>query len=63
MEHSGIHRGELHAQSLDGMHHQSAEPQCCCGRTQCAYLVQNRLALEDLEQDVKSAARVGQVRS
>jgi hypothetical protein len=36
---------------------------CCCGRSQCAYLAHNNAALEGLEKDLLSAARIGQVRS
>lgn len=36
--------------------------QCCCGRIECAYLQSNCSALDDLEQDVRTAAQLGQVR-
>lgn len=36
--------------------------QCCCGRTDCAYLRHNGSALDDLEKDVRTAAELGQVR-
>jgi hypothetical protein len=39
-------------------HHQSA---CCCGNPACAYLKQNQDSLDDLEQDVRNAAKLGQV--
>lgn len=39
-------------------HHQSA---CCCGNPDCAYLKQNQDSLDDLEQDVRNAAKLGQV--
>jgi hypothetical protein len=39
-------------------HHQSA---CCCGNLDCAYLKQNQDSLDDLEQDVRNAAKLGQV--
>ena len=39
-------------------HRQSA---CCCGNTDCAYLKQNQASLDDLEQDVRNAAKLGQV--
>ena len=34
---------------------------CCCGNPACAYLRQNQASLEDLEQDVRNAAKMGQV--
>ena len=40
--------------------HQSA---CCCGNPDCAYLKQNQASLDDLEQDVRNAAKLGQVRA
>lgn len=40
-------------------HHQSA---CCCGNPACAYLKRNQDSLQDLEQDVRNAAQIGQVR-
>ncbi|KAE8452782.1 hypothetical protein EG329_013054 [Mollisiaceae sp. DMI_Dod_QoI] len=33
---------------------------CCCGRTECAYLKHNCLALDDLEKEVRTAAQLGQ---
>jgi hypothetical protein len=36
--------------------------QCCCGRSDCAYLEHNNVALEGLERDLEKAARLGQVR-
>ncbi|CZR53272.1 uncharacterized protein PAC_03150 [Phialocephala subalpina] len=33
---------------------------CCCGRTDCAYLRHNCLALDDLEKEVRTAAQLGQ---
>lgn len=39
-------------------HHQSA---CCCGNPDCAYLKQNQDSLDDLQQDVRNAAKLGQV--
>ncbi|KAL5324214.1 hypothetical protein ACEPPN_008758 [Leptodophora sp. 'Broadleaf-Isolate-01'] len=33
---------------------------CCCGRTDCAYLKHNRVALDDLEKEVRTAASLGQ---
>lgn len=40
----------------------SSSLQCCCGRLDCAYLKHNNVALEDLEKDLETAARLGQVR-
>jgi hypothetical protein len=34
---------------------------CCCGRTDCAYLKHNCSALDDLENEVRTAAQLGQV--
>lgn len=36
-------------------------PQCCCGRTDCAFLSHNGELLESLERDVQTAAQLGQV--
>ncbi|CEL06761.1 hypothetical protein ASPCAL09933 [Aspergillus calidoustus] len=33
---------------------------CCCGRKECAYLQNNHVALEGLEKDLETAARLGQ---
>ncbi|EER25766.1 hypothetical protein CPC735_042100 [Coccidioides posadasii C735 delta SOWgp] len=33
---------------------------CCCGRPDCAYLQHNNAALQNLEKDVDTAARLGQ---
>lgn len=35
---------------------------CCCGRDKCALLEHNNVALEGLEKDLETAARLGQVR-
>lgn len=40
-----------------------ANLRCCCGRQDCALLEHNSLALEGLEKDLATAARLGQVRS
>jgi hypothetical protein len=37
------------------------ELRCCCGRTDCAYLKHNCVALDDLEKEVRTAAQLGQV--
>jgi hypothetical protein len=34
---------------------------CCCGKQDCAYLKHNCVALDDLEQEVRTAAQLGQV--
>lgn len=34
---------------------------CCCGNESCAYLKHNQSALEGLERDVSTAARLGKV--
>ncbi|PMD23608.1 hypothetical protein NA56DRAFT_621981 [Hyaloscypha hepaticicola] len=36
------------------------ELRCCCGRTECAYLKHNCVALDDLEKEVRTAAQLGQ---
>ncbi|KAH8796470.1 hypothetical protein BGZ57DRAFT_863626 [Hyaloscypha finlandica] len=36
------------------------ELRCCCGRTDCAYLKHNCVALDDLEKEVRTAAQLGQ---
>lgn len=35
---------------------------CCCGRDDCTLLEHNNVALEGLEKDLATAARLGQVR-
>ncbi|KAL4784520.1 hypothetical protein BJX76DRAFT_347759 [Aspergillus varians] len=37
-----------------------ADLHCCCGREECAYLQNNHDVLEGLEQDLETAARLGQ---
>ncbi len=39
-----------------------SSPTCCCGRLHCAYLQQNSSALVSLENDLRYAAQLGQVR-
>lgn len=39
-----------------------ADLHCCCGREECAFLRNNHDALEGLEKDLETAARLGQVR-
>lgn len=34
---------------------------CCCGNDACAYLKHNQTALDGLERDVSTAARLGKV--
>lgn len=36
---------------------------CCCGRPECAYLENNNTLLGDIERDLETAARLGQVRA
>ena len=36
---------------------------CCCGRPDCAYLQHSYAALEGLEKNLATAARLGQVKS
>jgi hypothetical protein len=36
-------------------------PACCCGNEHCAYLQHNQRALDGLERDVRTAAKLGQV--
>ena len=36
-------------------------PICCCGNAACAYLRHNQSALDGLEKDVSTAARLGKV--
>jgi hypothetical protein len=36
---------------------------CCCGRPDCAYLQRSYAALEGLEKDLATAARLGKVKS
>nr|XP_001395141.2 hypothetical protein ANI_1_72104 [Aspergillus niger CBS 513.88] len=38
----------------------SVPPRCCCGRDDCAFLLHNHVALEGLEKDLATAARLGQ---
>ncbi|KAF2681027.1 hypothetical protein K458DRAFT_344246, partial [Lentithecium fluviatile CBS 122367] len=38
----------------------SSIPQCCCGSSNCAFLVHNGKLLEGLERDVSKAAQLGQ---
>lgn len=41
--------------------HESTRMKCCCGRSDCAYLEHNNIALGGLERDLETAARLGQV--
>jgi hypothetical protein len=51
-----------HEPSIPNEAHDGHPPlQCCCGRLDCAYLKHNNAALEDLEKDLATAARLGQV--
>ena len=40
---------------------QQRRPICCCGNEACAYLKHNQSALDGLEKDVSTAARLGKV--
>ena len=51
----------LLSQPLGGMRGMERPATCCCGREQCAYLEHNEAAIEGLEKDLQSAARIGQV--
>ncbi|KAF2839297.1 hypothetical protein M501DRAFT_1003875 [Patellaria atrata CBS 101060] len=42
------------------MEQHSAQPRCCCGNEDCPYIVSNGKLLEGLEQDVQTAAQLGQ---
>ncbi|CAG7961973.1 unnamed protein product [Penicillium salamii] len=58
---------DSHPHSSEGFSiptHSSASTtlRCCCGRHDCALLEHNNVALEGLEKDLKTAARLGQVR-
>ena len=48
-------------QSGGGMRAIDCQATCCCGRSHCAYLEHNNVALEGLEKDLQSAAQIGQV--
>ena len=68
MEHSSCFQppasalDSLLSQSSGGMRASSELPTtCCCGRPKCAYLEHNDAALRGLEQDLQSAAQIGQV--
>lgn len=39
----------------------TTDMKCCCGRTDCSYLKHNSIALENLEEEVRTAATLGQV--
>ena len=55
--------------SSDGNHYLSipthsrapSSLRCCCGRDDCALLEHNNVALEGLEKDLETAAKLGQV--
>lgn len=55
----------LLAQSHSIPNSHPANPQtltCCCGRPECAYILHNNAALDDLERNIHTAAQLGQVR-
>jgi len=58
---SSYGQGEVDAANIPHQHHRQSA--CCCGNPACAYLKQNQDSLHDLEQDVRNAAQIGQVRS
>ncbi len=39
----------------------TTDMKCCCGHTDCSYLKHNSIALENLEEEVRTAATLGQV--
>ena len=41
----------------------SEDVRCCCGRADCAFLKHNCSALDELEREVRTAAKLGQVRT
>jgi hypothetical protein len=41
----------------------ATEVKCCCGHADCAFLKHNCSALDELEREVRTAARLGQVRT
>ncbi|PGH14574.1 hypothetical protein AJ80_05894 [Polytolypa hystricis UAMH7299] len=47
-----------HAGSRTNVHRSTIT--CCCGRPECVYLQHNHAALEGLERDVETAAKLGQ---
>lgn len=52
----------LLSQSSSRMRGSTERPaSCCCGNLQCAYLEYNNAALEGLENQLETAARIGQV--
>lgn len=40
---------------------ESPNLQCCCGNVDCQYLKHSTAALDNLEEDVRTAAQLGQV--
>ena len=41
----------------------ATDVKCCCGHADCAFLKHNSSALDELEREVRTAARLGQVRT
>ena len=62
--HTGSPHPELqvHLPSIPTHSRVPASLRCCCGREDCALLEHNNVALEGLEKDLETAARLGQVR-
>lgn len=52
-------QSETAAPTSSNIPHQ--RPICCCGNAACVFLKQNESALEGLERDVRTAAKLGQV--
>lgn len=62
---SRLHTASSDRDSLPSIPTYSSAPanlRCCCGRDDCALLEHNNVALEGLEKDLETAARLGQVR-
>lgn len=53
---------QVHFPSIPTHSRTAVSLRCCCGREDCALLEHNHVALEGLEKDLETAARLGQVR-
>jgi len=53
--------GQSDTSELHIPEHMQRIHKCCCGNDACAYLKHNQVALESLERDVRTAAKLGQV--
>ncbi|KAI9855479.1 MAG: hypothetical protein M1824_006075 [Vezdaea acicularis] len=60
VEPSGLLHAMPHPSDNDIPHPAISDLKCCCGRTDCAFLKHNNVALEGLEKDVQTAAQLGQ---